>query len=200
MNDIDYKKLIKELRLKSRVEKDKALLQARNSDSLLEKCVLLRVYTSPQANDAEKLIMEDLEISACLDNISGDGTKNDLKYEIKVSVHDERCKINIRQIRPHHSVDFYIIVALNLFAGENGEAYIFKIPSSIIKELVLEYGAYTHGTVIKNGKICKESIDDANSLYEYSLTANPNGGENTKSLKLWNRFLEYQVEYDKGLF
>ena len=201
MKKIDYKKIAKELKDKKHLEeKETALKQAKESTNLLEKCVLMRKFTSPQSMDAEKLIKNDLQIQNALDNKSGDGIKNNVKYEIKVSVHDEKCKVNIRQIRKHHSIDFYIIVSLNLFKGENGEANIFKIPSNIIYELVEEYGAYTHGTVSKNGKISKESLKDKKMVYEYSLTADPNAKEETKAKKLWNRFLEYKVDYKKELF
>lgn len=201
MPNIDYKQIVKELKEKKHLqEKENALLQAKKSKNLLEKCVLMRVYTSPQSTDAEKLIKSDLEIGDSLDNISGDGLKNNVKYEIKVSVHDEKCKVNIRQIRPHHNIDYYIIVAFNLFKGENGEANIFKIPAEVIYELVAEYGGYTHGTVSKNGVVNMESIEDKNKLHEYSLTADPNADEKSKSKKLWNRFMEYKVEYTKESF
>lgn len=201
MTKFDYKQIVKELKDKKYLEdKKNAIKQAQESDILLEKCVLMRVYTSPQSTDAEKIIKNDLEIKDPLDNISGDGIKNDVKYEIKVSVHDEKCKVNIRQIRPHHNIDYYIIVSLNLFKGDNGEANVFKIPAKTIYQLVAEYGGYTHGTISKNGSVTKESLEDGSKLHEYSLTADPNASEETKSKKLWNRFLEYKVEYTKESF
>ncbi len=100
--------------------------------------------------------------------------KNGVNYEIKVSIHDTKCKTNIRQIRPHHNVDFYIIMAFNVFGGDRGEAYVFKVPSEKIYDLVLEYGGYTHGTVKRNGVITAESIRDKSTDFEYSLSADPN--------------------------
>lgn len=77
MKKIDYKKLAKELKDKKHLEeKATALKQAKESNNLLEKCVLMREYTSPQSMDAEKIIKHDLQILDCLDNISGDGIKN----------------------------------------------------------------------------------------------------------------------------
>lgn len=201
MEKIDCIQIVKDLRDKKYLEeKKRAIKQAEEGTNLLEKCVLLRVYTSPQSTDAEKLIKKDLNIQNAGDNISGDGIKNGIKYEIKVSLHDEKCKVNIRQIRPHHDVDYYIIVALNLFEGENGKAYIFKIPSDVVYDLVVDYGGYTHGTVAKNGVITKESIKDKNKLYEYSLSPDPNSEAGNKSKRLWEEFLKYEQNYKEDEF
>ena len=202
MGRIDCNEIAKELRDENRIEiKKKALKQAEESQDLWEKCVLLRKFTSPQSTDAEKLIKLNLEIDDALDNISGDGIKNDIKYEIKVSLHDLRCKVNIRQIRPHHDIDFYIIVAFNLFRGVRGQAHIFKIPSKIIYELIAEFGGYTHGTVAKNGIITEISVlGNKNKSFEYSLSPDPNSQLYTKSNDLWREFLKYEVAFDKKHF
>lgn len=201
MKKNDCEEIVKGLRgNKYLEEKIEALEQAKASKDLWEKCVLLRVYTSPQSTDAEKIIKRDLEIKNAEDNNSGDGIKNGLKYEIKVSVHDVNCKVNIRQIRPHHNIDFYIIIAFNLFGGSKGEAYVFKIPANVIYELVVDYGGYTHGTVSKNGIVTIESISDKGTRHEYSLTADPNAADGTKSKRLWDIFLEYKVDYIQDSF
>jgi hypothetical protein len=201
MKNIDCEEVVKELRAnKYFEEKQTAIRQAYSSNNLWEICVLLRVYTSPQSTDAEKIVKKNLEINNAEDNNSGDGVKNGLNYEIKVSVHDVNCKVNIRQIRPHHNVDFYIIIAFNLFAGNKGEAYVFKVPSKDLYDLVVNYGGYTHGTVSKNGVITYESISDKNTRHEYSLTADPNAAAGTKSKDLWNKFLQYTVDYTKDSF
>lgn len=201
MEKINCNQIVEDLRDKKHLkEKKDAIKQAKDSKDLWEKCVLLRVYTSPQSTDAEKLIKSDLELSNALCNNSGDCIKNGTKYEIKVSVHDEKCKVNIRQIRPHHDIDFYLIVTFNLYEGTKGKAYIFKIPSNIIYDLVVDYGGYTHGTVSKNGIISKNSIGDKSKLYEYSLSPDPNAENGNKSKKLWNEFLKYEVNYSKHEF
>jgi hypothetical protein len=106
MKSIDCIEIVKGLRAnKFLEEKELAILQATESKDLWEVCVLLRVYTSPQSTDAEKIIKKNLQINNAKDNISGDGVKNGIKYEIKVSVHDVNCKVNIRQIR-------YIIILI----------------------------------------------------------------------------------------
>jgi len=178
----------------------KAIIQAKESNDLWEKCLIFRKFTSPQSTDAEKLIRHDLKIDKPLNNTSGDGIKNKVRYEIKVSIHDKKCNVNIRQIRPHHTVDFYIIVAFNLFEGEKGKAYILKIPAVEMYKLIANYGGYTHGTVDKNGTITLESILNNKNLFEYSLSPEPNATKGTKANRLWQEFLKYKVEYKEEQF
>ena len=201
MTKIDCIQIVKSIRSNKLVlEKQQAIKQAYESDDIWEKCVLFRKYTSPQSTDSEKLIRHDLNIGNPADTVSGDGMKNGVNYEIKVSIHDTKCKTNIRQIRPHHNVDFYIIMAFNVFGGDRGEACVFKVPSEKIYDLVLEYGFYTHGTIKRNGVITAESIRDKTTDFEYSLSADPNAPNNTKSKKLWLELLEYSVPYSNELF
>lgn len=201
MKKIDCEQLVLKLRNNElQNEVVNALNQAKLTNNLWEKCVLLRFYTSPQSNVAEKIIKQDLLINDPPDNLSGDGIKNGLKYEIKVSLHDTNCKVNIRQIRPHHNIQYYIIIALNLFEGTKGKAYAFKIPAKTIYELVVEYGGYTHGTVLQNGKITTESVNEDSNRKEYSLTADPNASNGSKSKDLWEIFKNYEVEYNSDFF
>lgn len=198
---INCYKIIKDIREnKLMLMKKQALKQAEFSNSLWEKCILLRAFTRPQSTDAEKLIMKDLGISPPKDGVSGDGIKNGLNYEIKASLHDAKSKINIRQIRPHHNVDYYIIVCLNVFGGNHGEAFILKVPSKTIYKLVLQYGGYTHGTIQRNGVITAETLSDDSLDFEYSLSADPNANNNTKSKQLWLELIKYKVPYLKDSF
>lgn len=201
MTKIDCIQIVQSIRSNKLVlEKQQAIKQAYESDYIWEKCVLFRKYTSPQSTDSEKLIRHDFNIGNPADAVSGDGMKNGVNYEIKVSIHDTKCKTNIRQIRPHHNVDFYIIMAFNVFGGDRGEAYVFKVPSEKIYDLVLEYGGYTHGTVKRNGVITAESIRDKSTDFEYSLSADPNANDNSKSKKLWDELMKYSVPYSADSF
>lgn len=193
---MDCKQIAKQLINESvTTYKLEALKYASQSTDLWEKCVILRKYTSPQSTEAEKLIRGDLKIGKPVDNTSGDGMKNGLNYEIKVSVHDKKCNFNIRQIRPHHNIHYYILVVFNLFEGEYGKAYILKVPSKKLYELVASYGGYTHGTVDDNGDINLESILDKSNFFEYSLTPMPNNNDGTKNKQLWLELLPFEVEY-----
>ena len=201
MMKIDCTEIVEGIRSNKLVlEKQQAIKQAYESNDIWEKCVLFRKYTSPQSTDAEKLLRNDFKIGKPVNTVSGDGMKNGVNYEIKVSIHDTKCKTNIRQIRPHHDVDFYIIMAFNVFGGDRGEAYVFKVPSEKIYELVLEYGGYTHGTVKRNGVITAESIRDKSTDFEYSLSADPNASTTTKGKKLWLELMKYSVLYTMDSF
>ena len=202
MSQIDCNSIVRKMRKNMFANESEliALKQAQNSNDLWEKCVLLREYTKPQQHKAEKLVREDLQISKPIDSISGDGQKNGVNYEIKVSVHAADCKLNIRQIRPHHNVDFYIIVFFNLLGGKQGEAFAFKVPSNDLYELVYQYGGYTHGTKAKNGSITRASIKDKSRDFEYSLSADPNSADSTKSKQVWKALSHFKVPYHPDSF
>lgn len=164
--------------------------------TLTQKCIIVREYFVPQSTLFQDIIMKDLDIKKPINEISGDGCKNKINYEIKTSVHAKKSKINFVQIRPDHNIDYYILIAYNLYDKNSsiGKAYIFKIPSEILYELVIKYGGYAHGTCNKLGKITKNNIKGRNC--EYALRCNPN----SKNKKLWNEFLKYEVNYDKYEF
>jgi hypothetical protein len=198
MGKFNYKQMVKEMRCDDTQTRKEAIQHAYDSDNLLEKCVIFRKYTTPQSNEVEKLIKHDLVIDDKVDNVSGDGVKNGETFEIKVSLHTSTGMVSIRQIRPHHNVDYYIVLTYNLYESKEGVARLFKVPSKNMYELVVRYGGYTHGTVKNNGIITSESV--MNSEYEYSLTPNPGSSPNTKSNKLWVELLKYEVSYNKDNF
>ena len=150
------------------------------------------MYLQPQSTLMERIIKTDLKISNPIDNISGDGCKNNINYEIKVSIHSKDSKLNIVQIRPDHNIDYYIIVYYNLYNNNIGEGFILKIPSEELYNLVVKYGSYAHGTIIKQGKIILTNIKGNNN--EYALRCDPNI-KSKKNLKLYNELIRYKVEY-----
>lgn len=98
------------------------------------------------------------------ENCIGDCSKDGKNCEIKVSLGGtNHRKFNYVQIRPSHDCDIYILTAYYL-SDENinseGELYIFKLPKSKIKEIIISYGGYAHGTIQKNGRITMESLND----------------------------------------
>jgi hypothetical protein len=195
-----YKKMVKQMRGEDQSIRKVAIQQAYDSNNCLEKCVILRKYATPQSNEVEKLIKHDLEIDKPLDNYSGDGVKNGETFEVKTTIHNNSGLVCIRQIRPHHQINHYIILTYNLHESNDGVARLFKIPAKKMYELVVQYGGYTHGTIKKNGDITKKSVTNKNNTHEYSLTPNPGSPPNTKSNKLWREFLKYVVTYDKNNF
>ena len=164
-----------------------------NSKNLEEKCILIRFYLFPQSTKIEKIIINDLLLNKPNDEVSGDCCKNGKNYEIKYTGHSKESKINIVQIRPDHKIDYYLIIYYNMFFNDNiGKAYIFKITSEEMNNLILKYGSYAHGTIKKLGKITKDNLQDRNC--EYCLRCNPNNKSN-RNQNLWNEFLKYQIRY-----
>ena len=167
--------------------------QLQSATSLVEKFILLRRGVTPQSTVPEAMIMRDLKIGRPLNETSGDGHKNGINYELKFSLHTKDGGFNFVQIRPDHAVDYYLVGGYNLFEGEIGKAYIFKVPAEKIYELLPEYGGYAHGTVKELGKITCDNIKGRGC--EFALRPNPNANEGTKPKKLWNELLKYEVEY-----
>jgi hypothetical protein len=134
-----------------------------------------------------------LDIGPPINKTSGDGHKNGLNYEIKASIHAKNSHLNFVQIRPDHSVDFYILVAYNMYENDAiGNAHIFKVPSNIIYNLIVKYGGYAHGSCSILGCITIDNIKGRNC--EYALRCDPNAKKG-KSFELWNEFIKYEVEY-----
>jgi len=78
-----------------------------------------------------------------------------------------------------------------------GKAYILKIPSNDMYNLVVEYGGYAHGTCEKLGNITINNIKGRNC--EYVLRCDPNN-KNGKNYELWKKLLGYQVSYNDENF
>ena len=195
---IDIKQLVENHRLKSSKDAEgKIFEQIQNSKTLCEKCILVREYINPQSTLMEKVIKTDLEIGPTPNETSGDGSKNGKNYEIKFSAHDKNSKFNWVQIRPDHTVDYYIFIGYNLFEEEFGKAYNFKIPAEDLYQLVIEYGGYAHGTCKELGAITKENFKGRNC--EYALRINPNA-LGKKSTELWTKLQTYNTPYHKNYY
>jgi len=179
-NKDDFTELVNSLRIGNEYHKQKC----EKEKDLLKKCVYCKYYLSSQVYGQllQEYLKEKYMISDPLDHLSGDGVKNGKNIEIKVSLGDAKGQINIVQIRPSHKIDYYMILAYNLFEGEYGGAYLLIIPANEIYSLIPEYGCYAHGTVVKNGKITLNNM--YGHSYEYALRPNPLK-KTAKSGKLW---------------
>ena len=80
-----------------------------------------------------------------INEISGDGHKNNKNIEIKVSFGSKDGQFNIVQIRPDHNIDYYLFVGYNLFVEDLGKTYVLYIPSEELY-VTSKYGGYSHGT------------------------------------------------------
>jgi len=190
--------LVRQMRNKDCKDKTKIVEMIKSETSLTRKCVLARNYLSPQSTDFETICKKDLNIDNAINSTSGDGHKNGINYEIKASVHGNKSKINFVQIRPDHNVDYYILIAYNMYENNTiGNGHIFKIPSKIVYELIVRYGGYAHGTCNVLGKITLDNIKGRNC--EYALRCDPNATKG-KSFDLWNEFTKYEVDYNCNNF
>lgn len=104
---------------------------------------------------------------------TGDCSKHDCNIEIKSSLGGQkRNKFNFVQIRLNPQITFFIFTAFYLCpenVNQEGELFIFKIPLQQMKQLVLNYGGYAHGTIKEHGKIVSESLEDAENKREYAI-------------------------------
>ncbi len=132
-------------------------LSAQKYGPILEK--FIRIKFNYNKNKAEDCI--------------GDCNKYGKNTEIKVSLGGENhTKFNYVQIRPNHDCDTYIFTAYHLSQDNcksEGDLYIFKISKMDIKNLIVSYGGYAHGTIKEHGKITIESLENDKSSKEYAL-------------------------------
>lgn len=120
----------------------------------------------------------------------GDLLYNQINLEIKVSNGgNENNKFNYVQIRMNHNCE-YILTAYHL-SYENlingGELFIFRLNKENIKNLILKYGTYAHGTIRKLGEIKKKDLDDETNDKEYAIR--PKYGD-----KCWNELLQFRID------
>ena len=195
---LSIKSLVDTMRSSSSIATNRLLTD--KSLSLVEKCVLMRQYFGPQSTISEKILKTDLEMGDAPDEHSGDASKDGLNYEIKASLHAKNSKFNFVQIRPDHTVDYYVFLGYDLFHQDEagiGKSYLFKIPSNDVYELIVEFGGYAHGTVKKLGKITRENLKGRGC--EYALRVSPHC-KGKKNNALWQRLLSYEVAYDPSNF
>ncbi len=115
--------------------------------------------------------------------------------EIKVSLGGKNgTKFNFVQLRPHHHIDCYLFLCYDHTVGEYGEYHYFKIPKSVVNDLLPIYGGYAHGTVKEYGKITADSIKGhLDKKVEYALR--PKKGD-----RLWNELLKWRCVDESKMF
>lgn len=198
---IDYNSIVEEERYAyNNFSNHKIIEHISQSNNLLEKFVYLRRYTGPQSNISEKIIKNDLQINNPINNTSGDGHKNGNNFEIKVSIHSKDCALNIRQIRPHHTIDFYIVIHLDIFSLTEATVTTYKIPATDLYNVIPKFGGYTHGTVKEKGKITIDSIYDDKHSFEYSITYSPMKNNKGKNKEIKEFLEQYITLYDPKNF
>lgn len=191
--------LVRNMKIKESEKELKNIIEKiEKCETLTEQCILAREYLTPQSTHFESIIKKKLLLKKAENEISGDACKNNVKYEIKSSIHAKNCKINFVQIRPDHDIDYYILIAYNMYYDNKiGKAYLFKIPSNILYNLVVKYGGYAHGTCKTLGKITVDNVKGRNC--EYALRCDPNCKKG-KNNDLWNELMIYETDYKEELF
>lgn len=121
---------------------------------------------------------------------TGDLYFNEQNIEIKVSNGGkDNNKFNYVQLRMNHNC-IYILTAY-LLNNDNlndlGELFIFKLNKNDLKNLILKYGNYAHGTIQKLGAINIEDLNDITNDKEYSIR--PKYGD-----KCWYELLNFRID------
>jgi hypothetical protein len=121
-------------------------------------------------------------------NCIGDMQKDNINYELKCSLGGKsNNKFNFVQIRPSHKCS-HILCAYYLSLDNYkklGELFVFVINNDNMKELILKFGNYTHGTKKELGPINKNSF---NKNIEFAIRPTING-------KCWNELLRFRVKH-----
>ena len=122
----------------------------------------------------------------CIGDCSRDGKNTEVKVSLGGTTH---TKFNFVQIRPAHNCETYILTAYHL-SSENvdneGELYVFKVPTAAIKKLVVSYGGYAHGTIKEHGSITIESLNDKKTFKDYAIRPTINDA-------CWSELLSFRV-------
>jgi hypothetical protein len=122
---------------------------------------------------------------------NGDLFFNNNNYEIKISnggITNKR--FNYVQIRLNHTCNYiftaYYICKENLH--KNGELFIFKLTKDNVKTIILNHGNYAHGTILRNGIITLQDLNDTLNNKEYSIRTVYND-------KCWRDLLSYRIKH-----
>jgi hypothetical protein len=121
---------------------------------------------------------------------NGDLKLNETNVEIKASNGGkDNNKFNFVQLRMNHNCEYiftaYYIDHTNV--DNLGELYIFKLNKENMKQLIVKYGGYAHGTIGELGERTLEDLNDTNNSKEYALR--PKYGD-----KCWNELLNFRID------
>lgn len=159
-------------------------------------CVLHNVSAQQYGHLLEKFIHTKFNyIKNKSKDCTGDCIKDGMNTEVKVSLGcTTHTKFNFVQIRPSHDCEMYILTAYHLSkenAETEGDLYIFKVPKTDIKNMVVSYGGYAHGTIKEHGKITIDNLNDEKNKKEYALR--PNINDDCRNALLLFKVLESEL-------
>lgn len=150
--------------------------------------IVLHTGISPQAaaGPLEDWQKDFLHMTPALDKTSGDGVYQGSTVELKQSLGGQSASdYNFVQIRPDHTIDFYIFTTYNIFTDDTTW---FKIPADDVNQLVVEFGGYAHGTIKALGPITADTLKGRNCEYAIRPSCQGKG----KKRDLWNRMMEWE--------
>jgi hypothetical protein len=166
---------LKEHLLVSKLNHDEEIMKKKTLKEAHIYCVLNNISAQQYGPMLEKYIINKYKYkknssSKCVGDCSTETLEN---IEIKVSLGGStHTKFNYVQIRISHDISYYIFTAYHLSNNnveDEGELYIFKVPKEDLKDIIVKYGNYAHGTIKKNGKITIESLNCENNTNEYAI-------------------------------
>jgi len=186
-DDNEFRRIVSSMKLTT---DHKELCQ--NETNTLKKCILCKRFLSANQWSVimESHIKGRFNIGKPNNCVSGDGCSiiNGINVEIKVSLGDSQGQMNFVQLRPDHKIDYYLLLAYNLFESTMGSVYWFLCRADDLYELVPLYGSYAHGTIEKLGVITSDNMKGRNC--EYCLRPNPLKPTGTKQRALWDVMVE----------
>ena len=134
----------------------------------------------------EKYHMEKNSASLCI----GDLKHNGVDLELKASNGGQtNNKFNYVQMRMNHVCDYLLTAYYIDYATleKGGELYIFRLNKDQLRETIMQFGGYAHGTIKKLGPICESDLQDHTNDKEYAIR--PKYGD-----ACWKWLLQFRIE------
>jgi hypothetical protein len=104
--------------------------------------------------------------------------------EVKASLCDDGKTCHYVQIRLTHEIDFYFLPTYNF---ETDKTHFFLLNKNQMKEMIVNYGGYAHGTKSEKGKV----IDNINNAdIEYALRPNIKSKDNS----MWKKLCSFEIK------
>jgi hypothetical protein len=174
MNASERVKRLREHLTLSKIKHDDHVMKLATLKDAHTYCVIHNLSAQQYGPLLEKFIRTKFNyIKNKAEDCTGDCSKDGKNSEVKVSLGGATyTKFNFVQIRPSHDCETYILTAYHL-SPENveseGELYVFKVPKADMKNIVVSFGGYAHGTIKQHGPITTDSLNDENSIKEYAI-------------------------------
>ena len=172
--------LLKELQ--KELDKNELKQEIINEKNTRHAFIVSKKFLTPQQYGAalESHIKTKFDWADQTDNTSGDATTSKgAKIEIKCSIEDAKGGFNYVQIRPNHTIDYYLLVN---FSISTDELVLLLCPKEEFVKLVVEHGQLAHGT------------KDTNFAYkEFAYRPKMHAREGTKGRQQWDNLLPWKA-------